>query len=172
MNLRIRTENKNDYLGVYEVHKFAFEQTNESELVENLRMTNEFVPELSILVENESKIVGHILFFPIQVKSNESSFESLALAPLAVLPKFQKQGIGKKLVFEGLKRAKNLGFKSVIVLGDPIYYGKFGFEPSVKWQILSPYKVSAEYFMALELENRSLENVFGTVVYPKEFDVV
>ena len=88
---------------------------------------------------------------------------------MAVLPKFQKKGIGGSLIIEGLKKAKELGYKSVIVLGHKEYYPKFGFKKASKWGIVCPFEVPDEYFMAIELTAETLSEKTGTVVYPQEF---
>ena len=99
-------------------------------------------------------------------------FESLALAPIAVRPEFQQKGIGGQLIKSGLNKARELKYKSVIVLGHKHYYPKFGFEPVDKWNIKAPFDVPADFFMGLELVKDGLKGVSGTVRYPKEFDTV
>ncbi|WP_455367207.1 GNAT family N-acetyltransferase, partial [[Eubacterium] cellulosolvens] len=113
-------------------------------------------------------IVGHILFSKIKIRG-EKDHETLALAPMAVLPKFQKQGIGGKLIREGLNKARELGFDSVIVLGHNEYYPRFGFERASKWNITCPFEVPDEAFMAIELNPGALSVKAGIVEYPKEF---
>jgi len=170
----IRQETQNDYKFVFEVNNLAFKQTNEAKLVEALRTnTNVFVPQLSIVATSNNNIVGHILFTKIKIKTHENfEHESLALAPMAVLPKHQGIGIGSKLVMYGLHEAKNVGFKSVIVLGHSNYYSKFGFKPASLWNIKAPFEVPDSAFMAIELQNNSLKNCSGKVVYPNEFNEV
>jgi predicted N-acetyltransferase YhbS len=121
----------------------------------------------------ENKIVGHILFSRIVIiDNNQNEFESLALAPIAVRPEYQKKGIGGQLIKSGIDKARELKFKSIIVLGHEHYYPKFGFVPTVKWKIIAPFDVSPNVFMGLELVIDGLKNVSGTVKYPKEFDIV
>ncbi len=173
MEFTIRQETLKDYTQVYELNKIAFAQENEAELVELLRKSNAFVPQLSTVAAVGSKIVGHILFTRIKI-ANEygNKFDSLALAPMAVAPELQKQGIGAKLVQSGLLKAKDLAFKSVIVLGHENYYPKFGFKPAYLWQIKAPFDVPENVFMAIELVPDALKNIQGTVIYPKEFEDV
>jgi len=146
----------------------AFQQENESKLIEKIRKGENFVPELSLVAEIDDEIVGHILFSKINI-IGDAIFESLALAPMAVIPEFQKQGIGGKLIKKGIEKAKELGFDSIIVLGHKEYYPKFGFQKASKWGIKCPFDVPDEVFMAIELANKALENKAGTVKYPKEF---
>ena len=171
MHVIIRKEIQNDYSAVYNLNKAAFEEDEEARLVDLLRKSTAFIPELSLIAIVENDIVGHILFTKIKIIDDKGNTnESLALAPMAVSPKYQKQGIGGKLITKGLEVATKLNFKSVIVLGHDKYYPKFGFEPTTKWEITSPYDVPANVFMGIELVNNGLKNVSGMVKYAKEFD--
>lgn len=174
MNLMIRQETEKDYERSETVVEKAFlnlEDSDHSEhvLVAKLRECDVFVPELSLVAEIKGEIVGHIMFTKLLIKDGDRKYETLALAPLSVLPEFQSRGIGSKLILQGLKISKDLGFKSVIVLGHEKYYPRFGFKPASKWGIKAPFEVPDESFMALELEDGSFEDITGTVVYSKEF---
>lgn len=172
--ITIRREVQGDFREVFELNHIAFGQDNEAKLVDALRINQTaFVPELSIVATNNNKVVGHILFTKISIKDNIGNLnESLGLAPLAVRPEFQKSGIGGQLIRKGFEVAKELGFKSVIVLGHEHYYPKFGFQPADKWKIKSPFDVPSNVFMAIELVTDGLKNISGIVVYPKEFETV
>ena len=173
MEITIRKETPNDYSDVYAINKKAFEEEEEAKLVEMLRQSSAFVPELSLVATIDNNVVGHILFTKIKiVDKDKNEYESLALAPMAVKPELQKSGIGGKLIKKGLDKARELNFKSVIVLGHDKYYPKFGFEPTTKWKITSPYDVPENVFMGLELVEGGLKNVNGMVKYAKEFDEV
>lgn len=173
MKAGIRQEYTGDFDEVFEVNKLAFGQENEAILVELLRKSSAFVPELSLVATLDDKIVGHILFTKIKIVSdNGDETDSLALAPMAVRPGFQHQGIGGQLISRGLERAGELQYKSVIVLGHEHYYPKFGFLPADKWNITCPYDVPANVFMALELVTDGLKDAGGLVKYPEEFDMV
>lgn len=172
--LILRQEIPDDFIEVFEVNRAAFGQENEAKLVDSLRSNPKvFVPELSIVATEHNKIVGHILFTKINIKDNKGNINiSLGLAPMAVKPELQKNGIGGQLIRKGLETAKDLGFKSVIVLGHENYYPKFGFEPAKKWNIKAPFDVPSNAFMAIELQPGGLKNISGTVIYPKEFESV
>ena len=173
MPLKIRPETPSDYSTIAGVNDLAFGQPAEGKLIENLRKNPKFVPELSLVAEADGKIVGHILFFPIKIKSAVGKEKNtISLAPVAVRPEFQKQGIGDELIREGLKVCLQLEYDSVIVLGHPEYYLKFGFEPASKWGIKDPFGAPAEAFMALELKTGALEGAGGIVEYPEEFNDV
>ena len=134
-----------------------------------MRKSNVFVPELCLVAEINEEIVGHIMLTKLLVKDWRKEYESLALAPVSVLPKYQSKGIGSKLIRQSLKISKEMGFKLVIVLGHDKYYPRFGFRPASKWGIKAPFDVPDESFMALELKDGSLDGITGTVVYSKEF---
>lgn len=169
-----RQETQDDFQEVFELNNKAFGQDNEAKLVNTLRDNpNVFIPELSIVAAEKNKIIGHILLTKITIKDkNGNLHESLGLAPMAVLPEFQKNGIGGELIRYGLETAKQLSYQSVIVLGHEHYYPKFGFEPAEKWNIKAPFDVPSNVFMAIELVKGSLENISGAVIYPKEFETV
>ncbi|MBK7009787.1 MAG: N-acetyltransferase [Saprospiraceae bacterium] len=172
--ITLRQETQDDFKDVFEVNHTAFGQDNEAKLVGALRNNSAvFVPELSIVAIENNKIIGHILFTKIKIKDrNGNLHESLGLAPMAVRPEFQKKGIGGQLIRKGFEAAKDLGFKSIIVLGHEHYYPKFGFEPADKWNIKAPFDVPSNVFMAIELVKDGLKNISGTVIYPKEFEIV
>lgn len=174
MKITIRQEEERDYKLSERVVEEAFknaEHTDHKEhiLVANLRKGDNFIEELSLVAEQGGKIVGHIMFTKIFINNGENIYESLALAPLSVLPEYQSRGIGSSLINEGLRIAREMDFKSVIVLGHDKYYPKFGFKPASLWGIKAPFEVPDEVFMALELEDRVLEETSGQVIYGKEF---
>ncbi len=169
--LTIRQENKNDYEEVYNVIKTAFETAehsdgNEQDLVVALRKSDNFIPELSLVAVMDNKIVGYILFTKIKIGKQEE----LALAPLGVLPEYQKQGIGSVLIQEGHKKAKELGYHYSVVLGSDKYYTKFGYIPAKEYGIVAPFDVPDENFMAIKLNDIDIE-IKGIVQYAKEFGI-
>ena len=172
MESKIRQESKDDFKAVFEVNRLAFQQESEAKLVELLRDSDAFISELSLVAELNNQIVGHILFTKIKIVNGDNETESLALAPMAVRPEVQHQGIGGQLIKRGLEIAKALQYKSVIVLGHKDYYPKFGFVPADNWAIKSPYDVPANVFLALELVTDGLKDSRGLVKYPKEFESV
>lgn len=170
----LRTETEADFFGIFEVNRIAFGQDNEARLVGALRSnTKVFVPALSIVATKSDEIVGHILLTKINIQDDNGNLnESLALAPVSVMPELQRSGIGGQLIRKGFETAKDLGFKSVIVLGHQHYYPKFGFQPAEKWNIKTSFEVPSNAFMAIELVTGGLQNISGTVIYPKEFETL
>ncbi len=107
----------------------AFGQPQEAHLVDRLRNNcNEY---FSLVAEKGNVVAGYILFTPVVLEAeNGNSLQGMGLAPMAVLPEYQKQGIGSALVKEGLKKIKEKGYPFVIVIGHANHYPKFGFEPA------------------------------------------
>lgn len=172
MDVIIRAENIADYDQIREINNEAFNQKNEGKLVDLLRQNNRFVKELSLVAEYNNNLLGHILFFPVNIIQGNKIFETLSLAPMSVLPNFQSKGIGGKLVRAGLDVARKMKYKSVFVLGHSKYYPKFGFEKASRWGISCPYEVPDEVFMAIELVPGALDGIKGIIQYPVEFDEV
>lgn len=175
MNIVIRKEENSDYKAVFDLIEEAFRAMAESDhseqfLVEKLRKSDAFIPELSIVAEFEGKIVGYILLTKIKIINDEQKeFESLAMAPVAVLPEFQSQGIGGKLILAAHQKAKELGYKSVVVLGHHNYYPKFGYQLTKSYGIELPFPADEKNCMVIELVENGLKGVSGKVEYAQEF---
>ncbi|MBS4174710.1 N-acetyltransferase [Bacillus sp. FJAT-49736] len=170
----IRPEISADYEEIRTVNYFAFgNRTNEANLIEAIRRSDLFIPELSLVAVEEEEIVGHILISQIFIETNGGEIRTLGLAPMAVKPGYQGMGIGSALVKEGLQICRNLGYSHVFVLGHPEFYPKFGFLPSQSnFEIECPYPVQDPYFMAIELKADSLKGIKGKVKYPPSFESV
>ena len=162
--MEIRAELESDHAEVFTVNQLAFDQDDESRIIEKIRESPHFVPELSLVAINNNELIGHILFSRLQINGAQEH-TSLALAPMAVRPDHQKQGVGGKLIAEGFKRALQLGFDSVIVLGHKDYYPRFGFKRASTWNIKCPFNVPDNAFMAIELKPNALKDKRGTVRY-------
>lgn len=170
----IRVESEKDYKKVEKIIEKAFEEAEFSDktehiLVKKLRNSENFIKELSIVIEVEEEIIGYCLFTKGKIRNDNEEFKTLVLAPLAVLPEYQRRGIGSKLIDEGIKRAKKLGYESIVVLGHQEYYSRFGFEKSSDYGIKAPFEVPEEALMVLELKENSLNKVSGTIIYAREF---
>lgn len=168
--LTVRPETPEDHAAVREVNERAFERSAEADLVDSLRRSAR--PHLSLVAEEEGRVIGHIFFSPVQIASQESAVAVMGLAPMAVLPQRQRQGVGSALVREGLRACRPLGCEAVVVLGHPEYYPRFGFKPAETYGLQSEYDVPAEVFMAMELEPGALEDVRGVVRYHAAFGEV
>lgn len=169
-NLKIRQETVKDQQTVIKLIERAFadeiySDQKEHLLVERLHKSDTFVPELSLVATINNKIVGYILLTPITIGEETS----LALAPVAVLPEHQNEGIGRKLVQEAHTKAESLGYGSIILLGLKDYYPRFGYKPLSDYGIQIPFDAPQEYVMGVELRKDALKNVSGKAIYPKEF---
>ena len=147
--MMIRQEEKRDCHDIYAVVKAAFESAdhsdgNEQDLVNALRQSGAYIPELSLVAEIDGRIAGHIMFTKVR--------------------------IGSALIREGHKRAGELGYGYSIVLGSEAYYPKAGYVPAKNYGILSPFDVPDENFMACKLD-KNAPDVSGAVQYPKEFGI-
>ncbi|HAT72277.1 MAG TPA: GNAT family N-acetyltransferase [Elusimicrobia bacterium] len=170
--LVIRAEAAGDVHAVRKLNKKAFKGNSESKLVDAIREADYFIPGLSIVAEKGGKIVGHILFSPIKIKDAAGSTPALSLAPMAVLPEYQNQGIGTALVKYGLDECRKSGYKIVVVVGHAGYYPRFGFVKAGGKGLKLPFEAPDEVFMALELAPGALDGVKGTIEYPREFHTV
>jgi putative acetyltransferase len=141
----------------------AFGRTDEADLVDKLRADGEAVVELAAV--NQDGMIGHILFSALSVAPPNRRVA--ALAPLAVVPEHQKQGVGSALVREGLARCSALGFDAIAVLGDVEYYSRFGFQATTASALRSVY--SGAHYQAIELKPVSLSGGLWRVTYAKAF---
>lgn len=138
-------------------------------LVERLRQSDAFIPELSLVAIINEQIVGHIILTKIFIENKNSKFPSLALAPVSVLPEYQGQRIGSQLIKTAHEKAKTLGYQSIILLGHKTYYPRFGYRQTGDFGINLPFEAPKENCMAIELVENALQNVSGTVVYSNAF---
>lgn len=168
--LNIRPEEAEDIDRISEINRRAFGGDAESQLVSAVRKSEHFIPELSLVAELDQRVVGHILFSGISIHTSDQIYPALSLAPMAVLPDYQRQGIGSALVRRGIEECRRLKYQMVIVIGHPDYYPRFGFEPARKHGLDVAFDVPDEAFMVAELEADALKNISGMVRYPAAFD--
>ena len=162
----IRAEQPQDRAAIHALNSSAFETSAEAQLVDALRA--QATPLVSLVAELEARIVGHILFSPVTLP-DFPALKLMGLAPMAVAPAWQRQGIGSRLVRKGLKRCKLLDYGAVVVLGHPDYYPRFGFHRAAPLGIACEYAAPPEAFMLLELQDHYLRGVSGTVRYHAAF---
>ncbi|KQL52253.1 hypothetical protein AN964_00985 [Heyndrickxia shackletonii] len=170
----IRSETPADYEKIRLLHYFAFgNKLNEANLVQAIRKSELFIPELSLVAVKDGDVIGHILFSKIFIETNEGEIPTIGLAPMSVKPEYQGIGIGSELVKAGLRACGELGYSHIFVLGHPDFYPKFGFVPSqTSFGIECPYNVEDPNFMAIELKEDSLQGIKGKVKYPPTFETV
>jgi putative acetyltransferase len=167
--MQIRPEEPADAPGTRSVNLTAFKTSAEANLVDLLR--EQAQPNVSLVADDRGAIVGHILFTPVTL-TDHPELRIIGLAPMAVVPAGQRQGIGSALVREGLDRCRQLGFGAVVVLGHAEYYPRFGFSPAARFGLACEYDVPEDVFMALELEPGFLSGKAGTIRYHPAFSSV
>ncbi len=165
-DLIIKKEAPADYDSVYEINRLAFNREDEAKLVDQLREKGDSV--ISLVAVKGTQLVGHILLSRIFIQAGDQKIPSISLAPVAVLPEFQNQGIGSQLIKEGIDIARKKGESTIFVLGHKEYYPKFGFSDELAKNIENPFE-NKSHFMALELKPRALNNIKGDVKYAQAF---
>ncbi|HYL98561.1 MAG TPA: N-acetyltransferase [Blastocatellia bacterium] len=190
----IRSEELRDHQAIFDVNKSAFGSEGESKLVEQLRSDDDLV--ISLVAEVDGRVIGHIAMSKMSFSCEQGDVPALALAPVSVLPDFQKRGIGSALIKKAIEMASETGANAirwnvvdnqtsasagsaetelskrcniVFVLGHKEYYPRFGFSADMAKDILHPFPKDS--FMALELNRGRLGGVRGKVKYPKAFDL-
>jgi putative acetyltransferase len=162
----IRREREADRADILALHRAAFEGPFEAGLVD--RLSDGGLVVVSLVAVDAGASVGHILFSRLPIQTATGVIDAVALAPMAVVPGRQRQGIGSALVREGLRACREQGERIAIVLGHPEFYPRFGFSPELARRLRSPY--SGPAFMAIALEPGALDGVEGEVRYPSAFD--
>ncbi|MBG0787306.1 MAG: N-acetyltransferase [Anaerolineaceae bacterium] len=161
-----------DIASIREVNLRAFKGPGESQVVDLLRESGETF--VSIVAEINGQVVGHILFTPVRlVADSGETVNGMGLAPLAVHPDYQNQGIGSFLCEAGVEQMKDSDVPFVVVLGHPTYYPRFGFEPACKHELRCAYEdVPSDAFMIRIFQPEALEGLSGVIYYRQEFDQV
>jgi putative acetyltransferase len=163
----IRREQSQDISKIREVNRRAFGQEQEALIVDKLRESCSSI--LSLVAIADDQVVGHILFSPAVIETENGKLVGSGLAPVAVLPEYQRKGIGSELVQTGVARIKEGGCAYIIVLGYPEYYSRFGFEPASRFGISSEWQVPDEAFMILMLNKRAMKDISGVAKYREEW---
>jgi putative acetyltransferase len=164
MDFKLRHEESKDIEQVREILRATFPTEAESKLVDALRANDKAI--ISLVAANDDQVLGHILFSPVST-TPPSEAKGIGLAPVAVRPQVQSQGIGSGLIREGLRLCKVLGYDYCVVLGNPKYYQRFGFEKASSFSLQNEYKVDDE-FMVIRFSNRG-DMAHGLVKYASEF---
>lgn len=163
----VRPERESDFSEIQSLVKTAFAGAmhtdgDEHNLVNRLRGSNEYIPELSLVAEVNGRIAGYAMFSRIYIGNTEA----IALAPLAVLPDFQNRGIGMALIAYGHRKAKEYGYNCSVVLGSPEYYSKSGYLTASAFGIIAPFEIQPEFYMVFPFK---AELPQGTVRYSPAF---
>ena len=171
MNIFIRKEEPGDMAAVHQVNLDAFKGEGEANLVDQLRARGAGL--LSLVAIVDGRVFGHIYFSEMTITAEDGRVTpAVGLAPLAVLPGYQNQGIGSMLVHAGLDELRGMGHQLVIVLGSDRYYPRFGFKPTHLYGIRWEFEVDEVHFMITGLQPGALVGVQGVARYQSEFDGV
>ena len=165
--LTIRCEKPEDISVIHHVHTAAFGQRNEADLIDALRQNNALTIALVAILDG--RLIGHIAFSPVTITSSTATIEALGLGPMAVLPAYQRRGIGSQLVEAGLTACHDTPYGVVVVLGHPHYYPQFGFVPAKPLGIVWEHDAPDEAFLVQELREGALTQTKGVVKYRPEF---
>jgi putative acetyltransferase len=166
----IRDEVPGDAAAIHGVNTSAFETDAEAKLVDALRAAGALT--LSLVAEADGEIVGHIAFSPVVVNSAERTSRGVGLAPMAVVAAYQRQGIGGRLIDNGLRRLRDAGHRFCVVLGHAEYYPRHGFTRASDYGMRWERPVPDDMFFVRALTPGGLDGISGTVRYRPEFDAV
>lgn len=162
----IRGERPDDADAIREILVAAFGGEAEARLVDRLRATGKIA--CALVAEEKGRVLGYVVFSTIAAGENQAP--AMALAPIAVMPAFQRLGIGSALASAGLERLRQERVQRVLVVGDPAYYARFGFVPASRFGLKCPFPAPEDAFMAIELQPGAFNGVSGMVRYGHEFD--
>ncbi|GGK45370.1 GNAT family N-acetyltransferase [Aliivibrio fischeri] len=165
----IRTEAPADILTVDRLVRTAFDTEAEAKLVMSLRENSHLTLAL-VACSDDGEVIGHCLFSPVTLNGDDLNWQGLA--PLCVKKEHQKQGIAEELVKEGLEMLTELGYPVAVVLGDPNYYQRFGFESATNYDMHSKWEVPEGAFMIKACSSEFIEGKSGLIEYCPEFDLL
>ena len=168
--ITIRPERPEDVDALFYVYMTSFGRLQEAALVDSLRENQGLL--LSLVATSDSTLVGGVAFSPVTLEPAESNLHLAGLAPLAVLPAYQGQGIGSGLVQVGLKQCHELGLDAVFLIGEPEFYSRFGFVPASDFQMRCEFEVPGTHWLVKELRPQALAGCSGMVKYRPEFQML
>lgn len=177
MTISIRLEEEKDYKDTEFMTREAFWNVykpgcDEHLIVHNIRKVSAYIPELSFVACDDGKIVGNIVYSKAKVIDHSGKeFELLCMGPIGVLPTCQNQGIGSMLMNTSIEKARLLGYKAIIIYGNPNYYHRFGYKNAKEYEIQTSKGENFEEFMVLELYDGALTGITGQFYEDKVFDV-
>ena len=164
----IRQEKPEDIDDIHALNELAFGQPQEANIIDKLRINCDNLLSL-VVIENE-KVVGHILFSPVEIEGQHGIIRGMGLAPMAVLSEMQHKGIGTQLVKSGIENLREMQCPFIIVLGHPEYYPRFGFERASLYGIKCQWEgIPDDAFMILWLDKSKINRVSGLAKYRDEF---
>ena len=164
----IRREKSEELSAIYDLVKAAFQTAKvsngkEQDFVNKLRSGRNYIPELALVAEENSKLIGHIMLTKAYIAKDGNNFEALLLAPVSVALEYRDRGVGSALIKESFRLARELGYTSVVLVGDPEYYKRFGFKSLIDFGVKNTNNIPDEYVMVYELEPDVLYGINGTI---------
>ena len=176
MEFELRLENEKDFGAVEALTREAFWNihvpgASEHLLIHNLRKTKEFIRNLDFVAIANQKIVGNIAYVETKIINNEKEYIVLTFGPVSVLPEYQNKGIGTKLINHTIQLSKEMGYKAIIIYGDPEYYKRFGFRESKEYNITNMEGKYPAALLVLELFTNALNGINGKFDEGKIYEV-
>jgi putative acetyltransferase len=168
--LTVRSEHAGDYLQIEALLDSAFQGHDEAELVDRIRLTPQYINDLTLVAARGYQILGFIMLSYVTLQGEHESFRVLSLGPVAVLPTLQKQGIGSKLMDESIRLADERREPLIVLLGHASYYSRFGFERASARNILPPVAWPDSSYMVRTLTQWT-QDMQGTIVYPPAWQI-
>ncbi|MFC1501099.1 GNAT family N-acetyltransferase [Elusimicrobiota bacterium] len=167
MDITVRQALYTDRARIEKLNKSAVK--NKKKLIKALQGTREYVKELFLVAEVDNVIVGYLMFYPVYIKSRKTKYKTLSLIEMTIHPDYKKEGIGKKLIEEGIKCSQTMGFFSIVTSKTSEYYEQFGFKPASRYSIRQTSSSASASFMVLELVAGALDDIPGKVEYPEAY---
>lgn len=177
MNISMRLEEEKDFRDVENMTREAFWDIykpgcDEHLIVHKIRKVHAFVKELNFIACDKDTIVGNIIYSKAKVINEENKeFEVLCMGPLGVLPDYQRKGIGSLLMNYSIEKAKQLGHKAIIIMGNPEYYHRFGFINAKEYGVQTSWGGNFDAFMVLELYDSAMDGISGKFHEDKVFEI-
>lgn len=168
--IEIRPEMPVEFAEIHDFVKTAFETAkvsngDEQTFVDRLRASPGYLPDLALVATEGDRIVGHVMLTRTAIDMADGPREILLLAPLAVEIGHRRHGLGARLARTVLERGRAAGFDAVTLVGDPAYYGRFGFRPTVDFRVENTQGIPPQYVQMLELVPGALADAAGTITY-------
>lgn len=177
MNIRIRHENEEDHRIVEEVAREAFWNLYfpgcaEHAVIHKMRDHEDFIPELSFVIEVDDRVVGAIFYTHSKIVSDDSKeYDTISFGPVFISPEFHRMGIGRRLITHSIEEAKKLGYRAILTLGYDYHYAPYGFVGGKKYDISMPDGKFYKGLLVLPLYEDALDGISGHAVFSEAIDV-